>query len=46
MIDYGRVMEVVGAIHAAGFSKVALVTEFDRESGAAGARERRGSAAD
>ena len=30
VIDYGRVMEVVGAIHAAGFSKVALVTEFDR----------------
>ena len=29
VIDYGRVMEVVGAIHAAGFSKVALVTEFD-----------------
>ena len=29
VIDYGRVMEVVGAIHAAGFDKVALVTEFD-----------------
>jgi biopolymer transport protein TolR len=29
VIDYGRVMEVVGAIHAAGFGKVALVTEFD-----------------
>jgi biopolymer transport protein TolR len=29
VIDYGRVMEVVGAIHAAGFNKVALVTEFD-----------------
>ena len=29
-IDYGRVMEVVGAIHAAGFGKVALVTELDR----------------
>ena len=29
VIDYGRVMQVVGAIHAAGFSKVALVTEFD-----------------
>jgi biopolymer transport protein TolR len=29
VIDYGRVMEVVGAIHAAGFAKVALVTEFD-----------------
>ena len=28
VIDYGRVMEVVGAIHAAGFTKVALVTEF------------------
>jgi biopolymer transport protein TolR len=29
VIDYGRVMEVVGTIHAAGFTKVALVTEFD-----------------
>ena len=29
VIDYGRVMQVVGAIHAAGFTKVALVTEFD-----------------
>ena len=28
-IDYGRVMEVVGTIHAAGFTKVALVTRFD-----------------
>jgi biopolymer transport protein TolR len=28
VIDYGRVMEVVGAIHAAGFNRVALVTEF------------------
>jgi biopolymer transport protein TolR len=26
-INYGRVMEVMGAIHAAGFSKVALVTK-------------------
>lgn len=26
-VDYGEVMSVVGAIHAAGFSKVALVTE-------------------
>jgi biopolymer transport protein TolR len=32
VIDYGRVMEVVGAIHAAGFSKVALVTEFDEKT--------------
>jgi biopolymer transport protein TolR len=32
VIDYGRVMEVVGAIHAAGFRKVALVTEFDRKA--------------
>jgi biopolymer transport protein TolR len=27
VIDYGRVMEVVGAVHAAGFTRVALVTE-------------------
>ncbi len=26
-IDYGRVMAVMGAIHAAGFTKIALVTE-------------------
>ena len=32
VIDYGRVMEVVGAIHAAGFRKVALVTEIDRDA--------------
>jgi biopolymer transport protein TolR len=32
VIDYGRVMQVVGAIHAAGFSKVALVTEFDEKA--------------
>jgi biopolymer transport protein TolR len=29
VIDYGRVMEVVGAIHNAGFTRVALVTEFE-----------------
>ena len=28
VIDYGRVMEVVGAIHDAGFTRVALVTEL------------------
>ena len=28
VIDYGRVMEVVGTIHEAGFTKVALVTEL------------------
>ena len=26
-IDYGKVMEIVGAINAAGFTKVALITE-------------------
>jgi biopolymer transport protein TolR len=29
VIDYGRVMAVVGAVHSAGFTKVALVTEFE-----------------
>jgi biopolymer transport protein TolR len=29
VIDYGRVMQVVGAIHSAGFARVALVTEFE-----------------
>ena len=28
-IDYGRVMEVVGTIHGAGFAKVALITEVE-----------------
>jgi biopolymer transport protein TolR len=32
VIDYGRVMQVVGAIHAAGFNKVALVTKFDEKA--------------
>ena len=27
-IDYGRVMEVMGTINAAGFKKVALITEY------------------
>ena len=40
VIDYGRVMEVVGAIHAAGFTKVALVTDLDQ--GRAAAAERSG----
>lgn len=31
VIDYGRVMEVVGTIHEAGFTKVALVTELREE---------------
>jgi biopolymer transport protein TolR len=44
VIDYGRVMEVVGAIHAAGFSKVALVTEFQEAKPGAG--ERDGAASD
>lgn len=29
-IDYGKVMDVVGDINAAGFNKVALLTEIDR----------------
>src|ERR671918_2612443 len=29
VIDYGRVMQVVGAIHNAGFTRVALVTELE-----------------
>ena len=32
VIDYGRVMEVVGAIHDAGFSRVALVTELEERT--------------
>ena len=30
-IDYGRVMEVMGLINAAGFTKVALVAEWPRD---------------
>ncbi len=33
-IDYGRVMEVMGTVSAAGFSKVALIAEFPRETAA------------
>lgn len=32
VIDYGRVMEVVGSIHDAGIAKVALVTRLSDES--------------
>jgi biopolymer transport protein TolR len=45
VIDYGRVMEVVGAIHAAGFTKVALVTEFDQGAPASDPARRGDSAA-
>jgi biopolymer transport protein TolR len=31
-IDYGRVMEVMGAINAAGFNKVALITQAPRSA--------------
>jgi biopolymer transport protein TolR len=40
VIDYGRVMAVVGAIHAAGFTKVALVTDLDRDGRAPDAASR------
>lgn len=30
-IDYGRIMEIVGAINSAGFTKVALITDIDRK---------------
>ena len=33
-IDYGRVMEVMGTVSAAGFSKVALIAELPREEAA------------
>ncbi len=31
-IDYGRIMEVMGTVSAAGFSKVALIAEFPRDT--------------
>ena len=33
-IDYGRVMEVMGTVSAAGFTKVALIAELPRETAA------------
>ena len=32
-VDYGRVMQVMGTINAAGFNKVALITEMPRSIG-------------
>lgn len=32
-VDYGRIMQVVGEINAAGFTKVALITETGTEQG-------------
>ena len=32
MIDYGRVMQVMGRINAAGFTRVALITELPKDS--------------
>lgn len=37
-IDYGRVMEVMGRINSAGFSKVALITELPRTPARRGSR--------
>jgi biopolymer transport protein TolR len=37
-IDYGRVMEVMGVIQSAGFTRVALVTVVPNSSGSAPAR--------
>ena len=31
-IDYGRVMEVMGAVNRVGFKKVALITEMPSQS--------------
>ncbi len=33
-IDYGRIMEVMGTVSAAGFTKVALIAELPRETAA------------
>jgi biopolymer transport protein TolR len=46
VIDYGRVMAVVGTIHAAGFTKVALVTDLDRKRAADPASRGEDAAAD
>ena len=40
-IDYGRVMEVMGAVNAAGFTRVGLVAEF-KEAPRAGRRKAKG----
>jgi biopolymer transport protein TolR len=33
-IDYGRIMEVMGTVSSAGFTKVALIAELPRETAA------------
>ncbi|MGE3623177.1 MAG: protein TolR [Bdellovibrionales bacterium] len=40
-VNYGRIMEVMGTISAAGFSKVALVAELPRPDSPAPAKSRR-----
>jgi len=39
-INYGRVMQVMGMINAAGFSKVALIAEMTEGSGSGGTSEK------
>lgn len=39
-IDYGRVMAVMGAIHAAGFNKIALLASAPREGSQTSAAQR------
>ncbi len=40
-IDYGRVMEVMGRVNSAGFTRVALVAELPDESGKVRARKKK-----
>ncbi|MEO5375266.1 MAG: protein TolR [Alphaproteobacteria bacterium] len=42
-IQYGRIMEVMGGINSAGFSKVALVAELPDSAAAAAKSSRKGS---
>ena len=42
-IPYGQVMSVMGAMNAAGFTRVALITQLPKQSTGPGAGKRRGS---
>ena len=42
-IPYGQVMSVMGAMNAAGFTRVALITQLPKQSAGPGADKRRGS---
>jgi biopolymer transport protein TolR len=42
-IEYGRVMEVMGTLNAAGFNKVALITEMPQSTSKKSSRKKKKS---